>query len=269
MHVCHYLESVGGNRFPLSERDMYAFLCSERNSGAPSSRLKGFMQAVAFCRFDEIVSIARCKGTTKQKNVIEKCQASPLFVKEVKILDDVLISGSDLWQRLLAGAALFCLYSRGRWGDLMRAETVLIDCDSSGVACYLEARVGSHKRTQSQQHRRQFLPMVAPGLGVTDGNWIEQWLKVRNSLSLDFCKDCVMPAPQPDGSPGCRPLESQEAAGWLRLILSGNASPVSDRKVASHSLKATTLSYAAKRGMDINLRMELGYHTQPYRLGLT
>ncbi len=276
MHVCDYLDSAGCSRFLITERDMYAFLCKERNLGAPSSRFKGYMQAVTFCRFvldmtelDETVNSARCKGMTKQKKVSEKKLASPLLVKEVKILHDMLTSGSDVWQRLFAGAALFCLYSRARWGDLMRAETVLVDCDSSGVACYLEARVGSHKTMQSQQHRHQFLPMVAPGLGVTDGNRIEQWLHARNSLSLDFCKDCVMPAPQPDGSPDCRPLNSQEAAGRLRLVLFGNASPLPDRKVASHSLKATTLSYAAKRGMDINLRMQLGYHTQPYRMGLT
>ena len=45
--------------------------------------------------------------------------------------------------------------------------------------------------------------------------------------------------------------------------------PVEGRKVASHSLKTTTLSYAAKRGLDINLRLQLGYHTQPFRMGLT
>ena len=67
-----------------------------------------------------------------------------------------------------------------------------------------------------------------------------------------------MPAPQPDGSRGARPIDSQEAAGWLRLILFGNSSPLKDRKVASHSLKATLLSYAAKRGLDISLRTQLG-----------
>ena len=168
-----------------------------------------------------------------------------------------------------AGAALFCLYARARWGDLMRAEGVLIDSDSSGVACYLEARVGSHKTMQSQQHRHQFLPMVAPSEGIKSGNWIEQWLRVRLSFALDFEKDSVMPAPQMDGSPGSRPLDSQEAAAWLRMILFGVSTPLPDRKVASHSLKATTLSFAAKRGLDISVRMQLGYRTHPFRMGLT
>ena len=52
----------------------------------------------------------------------------------------------------------------------MRAEKVLIDRDNSGVACYLEARVGSHKTMQSQQHRHQFLPMVATAKGLVGSN---------------------------------------------------------------------------------------------------
>ena len=276
MRICDYLEENVLDRFPISERNMYAFLCSERNSGAPASRLKGLMQAITFCRFvldltdlEETVNSARCRGTTRQINIAEKNQASPLKVKEVQLLHEVLSKGEDIWFQLFAGAALFCLYARARWGDLMRAEYVLVDCDSSGKACYLEARVGSHKTMQSQQHRHQFLPMVAPGSGVTEDLWIEQWLAVRQTLSLSLDQGRVMPAPQPDGSPGARPLDSQEAAGWLRLILFGDPSPLKDRKVASHSLKATLLSYAAKRGVDITLRLQLGYHTQPFRMGLT
>ena len=276
MHICDYLELHWCPAFPILEKDMYAFLCYERDSGAPSSRLKGYMQAINVCRFvldlkelDEVVNSARCRGTTKPKSVVERNQTSPLKVEEVKLLHSILTSGSELWDRMFSGAALFCLYARARWGDLMRAEKVLIDRDSSGEACYLEARVGSHKTMQSQQHRHQFLPMVATAKGLVESNWIEQWLEVRYCLSLDFSRDGVMPAPQPDGQPGARPLDSQEAAGWLRLILFGDAVPVEGRKVASHSLKTTTLSYAAKRGLDINLRLQLGYHTQPFRMGLT
>ena len=276
MRICDYLEEHALDRFPISERNMYAFLCSERNAGAPASRLKGLMQTVTFCRFvldltdlEETVNSARCRGTTRQTNIAEKDQAAPLKVKEVQLLHEVLWKGEDIWFRLFAGAALFCLYARARWGDLMRAEYVLVDCDSSGKACYLEARVGSRKTMQSQQHRHQFLPMVAPGVGVTEDRWIEQWLGVRQTLSLSLDQGRVMPAPQPDGSTGARPLDSQEAAGWLRLILYGDPSPLKDRKVASHSLKATLLSYAAKRGVDITLRLQLGYHTQPFRMGLT
>ena len=161
MRICDYLETNYRPNFPIPESSMYFFLRCEREGGAPTSRLKGYMQAINFCRYffdmtelEETVNSARCKGTTKQKHVVERCQASPLLVKEVSKLHEVLEHGTDQWNKLFAGAALFCLYSRARWGDLMRAETVLIDCDSNGVACYLEARVGAHKTMQSQQHRR-------------------------------------------------------------------------------------------------------------------
>ena len=276
MHICDYLDANYKEAFPIRESDMYTFLCTERESGAPASRLKGYMQAVTFCRFvldvsnlESVINSARCKGTTKPRSVVEKNQASRLKVEEVRLFHATLEGDGEIWHKMFCGAALFCLYARSRWGDLMRAEKILVDRDSMGVACYLEARVGSHKTMQAQQHRHQFLPMVATSKGLVESNWIEVWLEIRKMLSLDFSIHGVMPAPLPDGQPSSRPSDSQEAAGWLRLILFGEGAPVEGRKVASHSLKTTTLSFAAKRGLDINLRMQLGYHTQPYRMGLT
>lgn len=170
---------------------MYSFLCSEREPRAPASRLKGYMQAITFCRFvldiselEVVINSARCRGTTKPKGVVEKNQASPLKVEEVRLLHSNLENNSEIWNRMFSGAALFCLYARARWGDLMRAEKVLVDRDSSGMACYLEARVGSHKTMQSQQHRRQFLPMLATGKGLVEGNWIEQDILDRGLLTV-------------------------------------------------------------------------------------
>ena len=123
----------------MCEKDFYAFLCHERNSGAPVSRLSGYLQAVTFCRYvldieslDSVVKSARCKGTAKALGVTEKKQASALFVAEVRRLRKLLDTSDDVWDRLFSGAALFCLYCRGRWGDVMRAERVIVDRDSKG-----------------------------------------------------------------------------------------------------------------------------------------
>lgn len=123
--------------FPVSERDFYAFLRHERNSGAPTPRLRGYLQAATFCRYvldieylDNAVKSARCKATAKTANVVEKKQASALLVAEVRRLHQLLDSSDDVWDRMFAGAALFCLYCRGRWGDVMRAERVIVDQDS-------------------------------------------------------------------------------------------------------------------------------------------
>ena len=75
-----------------------------------------------------------------------------------------------------------------------------------------------------------------------------------------------MPAPGLQGQPTCRPLETQECAAWLRKIV-GNQDDKS-RRVSSHSLKSTFLSYAAKRGIGIPERLQLGYHTSSFQMGM-
>ena len=276
MKMCDYAEQLGVF-FPWSESDMYTFICGERNMSAPVSRLKGYMQAVTFCRFvlevrdlQPILESARCKGATKTKTVKERVQASPLKVTELQRLHHILNNDGDVWDRIFSGAVLFCTYARARWGDLMRASEVIADFDKSGKLCYLEARVGQHKTMNAQQHRHLFLPMVAPSIGVDNNNWSMTWIAVRKMVGLSFDEEArVMPAPRPDGSAGTRPLETQEAAAWLRLLVQGSSEISSERRISSHSMKATILSYAAKRGMDIHLRMQLGYHSSPYKMGLT
>ena len=41
-----------------------------------------------------------------------------------------------------------------------------------------------------------------------------------------------------------------------------------DRRVSSHSMKATVLSYAAKRGISVPDRLQLGYHTSQFQMSL-
>ena len=69
--------------------------------------------------------------------------------------------------------------------------------------------------------------------------------------------------------PGKHALDSEEAGRWLRALLELNDHGVSERKVTSHSLKCTMLSFLAKRGVDMPDRLLLGYHTSPFTMGLT
>ena len=48
--LCDHLEDRGAELFPMQELTFYRFLCAERMSGAPPTRLKGMLQAVTFCR---------------------------------------------------------------------------------------------------------------------------------------------------------------------------------------------------------------------------
>ena len=131
----------------------------------------------------------------------------------------------------------------------MRAERAIVDKDSKGNVCYLEARVGIHKTMQAQMHRHEFSPMTAPSPGLWESNWAETWLKVREELRVPSHETAlVVPAPQIDASAGERPLDSQEAAAWLKLLLHGDSNVNLERKVSSHWLKTTMLSYAARIG---------------------
>jgi hypothetical protein len=86
-------------------------------------------------------------------------------------------------------------------------------------------------------------------------------------MGVDMDKGCpLLPAPLDTGEPGRRALDSQEAGKWLRALLELTPEALVDRKVSSHSLKSTMLSYLAKRGIDMADRLLLGYHTSPFTM---
>ena len=173
--ICDFIEREIGCQFPCSESDYYMFLRSERNLGAPVSRLRGYNQALNFClhvlgveELRDVATSKRCIGAAKPDNTKDRVQASPLRVGELKTLHDVLYQESSIWSSYFAGCALLCIYARARWGDLMRSERLIVDRDDENVVQYIEVHVGRHKTMSSQQHKHKFLPMVAPALGVDD-----------------------------------------------------------------------------------------------------
>ena len=274
MRLCDYLENKG-SVFPCSEVEFYDFLCSEQSSNAPQSRLKGYMQSMNFVlhvmsvhEVEPLTRSARCKGACLGEFLKERIQASPLKVCELRRIHELLYTCEDLWVCLFCGALLMAVYCRARWGDLMRAESVIVDCDRHGKLQFLEARTGRHKTMKSQMHRHQFLPMVAPCHGVDGRDWGSVWIKVRDTMKLEWPpKGLIMPAPGLQGQATSRPLETQECAAWLRKLVGGPDDPAG-RRISSHSLKSTFLSYAAKRGIGISERLQLGYHTSKFEMGM-
>ena len=100
--------------------------------------------------------------------------------------------------------------------------------------------------------RHAFLPLTAPGLGVTEKGWAVHWNKARMDLDIEDLKIFpLMPAPDEGGVPSVRPLSTAEAAKWLQLILVQQSAKMSMQpplKYTTHSFKATCLSYLAKFG---------------------
>ena len=123
----------------------------------------------------------------------------------------------------------------------------------------------------SQMHRHQFLPMVAPVKGVHGCDWATPWMKHRTSMGLAFPPEgLIMPAPDKNGEPTQRPLESGECGKWLRRLLNMEKGTADgpERRISSHSLKCTMLSFAAKRGLSVPDRLMLGYHSSQMHMAL-
>ena len=117
------------------------------------------------------------------------------------------------------------------------------------------------KRRRSQLLR--LLPAAGVLPGVSGFNWAEVWLKNRKEHGLAASLTCpTMPAPLKNGGWTKLPLTSSEAAVWIREIL--NPWTTLDMKdYATHSAKATVLSWMSKANVPISLRRLAGYHSKP------
>ena len=94
-------------------------------------------------------------------------------------------------------------------------------------------------------------------------------MKAREELGImDIKQFPLMPSPNKEFMPTRRPLSTTEANGWIKLILQLVDASV-DGKVTTHSCKCTTLSYLAKRGVSIEDRLCLGYHSNPMRIAFS
>ena len=147
---------------------------------------------------------------------------------------------------------------------------VKLDKFSDGRVAYAEMDVIIHKTMHAAARRFRFLNLAAPGVGVYGNDWVGAWLQCMVTLNIDPYSDrgsCLMPAPGDDGRPLRRAVESDEAGCWLRLLL-GEAAKKSDsvRKLSSHSLKSTMLSFAAKRGYSHTDRLSMGHHVHPSKM---
>ena len=266
-----------GYIFPYSESELYALLKVLKDTGQSASRLKGIMEALTFCRYvfnieqlQSLIHSKRCHGVVSGVPVNRANQAAPLKVKDLVVLHETLESSEDDWNRLMSGACLFCVYARARWSDFIHSGKMTLDRYSDGSIAYVEMDVAVHNTMFASARRFRYLNLAAPGLGVHGTDWVSKWIAAFEKLGIDPFTDvrgCVMPAPDAEGKPLARALESDEAGCWLRLLI-GEKFNRSDcqRPISSHSLKATMLSFAAKRGYSHQDRLSLGHHVQPYRL---
>ena len=268
-----------GLEFPCSEAELYDHLCRQRSAGAPSSRLKALFEAVVFVRhvfgcesLDAATKSRRCMGAASSREVETVKQAPPLTVEHLRCVHNAIETDTDSWNVVFCGMVLFCVYGRARWSDAQHSQFLEWDTDSSGTICYVECSTAVHKTCRALNMRHAFLPLTAPGLGISHACWAEHWKRARNDLDInDLGVFPLMPAPDEGGVPTVRPLSTAEAGKWLKVLLMQQLAKTtleSPLQYTSHSFKATCLSYLAKYGSSFEDRLALGYHTDQVRMAL-
>ena len=253
---------------PLNdEPTVHRYLRTLLQDKAPASRGPAVLSAIHFIGnafavyVASVLSSSRVAGASArlQATRAEVVQRDPLTVTMVAALEGVVLNdrGQGTYRAVIAGAALFALFSRSRVGDLRRCsvEPVL-------DGRFLETRFLEHKT--ARPGTRRALPIVAPVFGVS-GNWGEAWVATRRAAGLDANRNLtVLPVRADTGGWHNVALTTDEFAKAFREVLLGQGVDASGlSNIGSHSLKVTCLSWAGKFGLNRDTRRMLGYHADP------
>ena len=126
---------------------------------------------------------------------------------------------------------------------------------------YVEARTRVHKTSTSEERKAMYMPFVAPIQGIKDFSWALSWKDALMELGLLTGLEphgAVCRAPTVSGGFTKRPLTSVEATDMLNDYL--GIKKGTEDATSSHSLKATTLVWAARFGIGDRSRSILGHH---------
>ena len=253
-----------GYTMPVSESSLYKILRDCKAGGASLSQLRGIMEAVTFVHYTfdvtfllPCVKSRRCWGLSSAKQATLAVKADPFTVSDILELHRILYEGDDPWDRLMCGVALFCIYARCRWSDVQHVDSMNLEFDEQGFAEFGSALIDVHKTMNFSAKLPKTMELVAVGRGLDGMDWLSSFMSVRTLLGIEFDKGFpCMPAPDKSGAPTVRALGSDEAGAWLQELLPGREGS----RTTSHSLKATLLSFAAKRGLTHIDRLALGGH---------
>ena len=261
------------------EQWIYDYVCMLRNNRAAPSAAKSFLEAMTLARTligadieDEGWKSSRVTGAASSM-YLKKAplrQADPLTVLQVKILHHVVENAAVPFDIVLAGYFLFCVYACCRWSDPQRAIRVVYDV-LQGVG-YFELGTNEHKTASTEQRKTLILPLVAtsPGLGAREPCWVDAWISAREELDLHFQVQPTMPARTVAGGWSNEPMSASEGSASLKGMLEAYGPKLDPKfKTTSHALKATGLSWAAKRPLKKAYRRALGHHVDASDLSVS
>ena len=273
-HFARWKASVGLHPavFPLLEPDAYRYACFLRSEGAPASRGPRFKEAVNFAGallgvdVSEVTSSSRIQGAVNPGSSVSAVRKkAPLTVAQVRALEEFVCGADSDLSRVIGGFLLYLIHGRLRWSDAQHteAEPQLDLVQGKGFLC---AQLYHHKTAnRGSLARHRLLPVACLTPGVGELNWGQAWLEARRRMQLRASRGLpLMPRPLIAGGFDTVPLDPSLGALWMREILKeGCPLDLGDfdwDSIATHSCKATVLSWMAKSAAPENLQAIAGYH---------
>eukprot|EP00434_Breviolum_minutum_P031926 symbB.v1.2.028233.t1/scaffold2972.1/size66174/2 len=191
-------------------------------------------------------------------------QARALTVVEIQNLEHQLENAKYALDRCYIGCLLFAVYSRSRWSDMANLDTFEFDIieTSPGPFGFVERRSRIHKTATSEERKTPYMPFVAPIWGITATPWGVNFKLALEAVGMLVARRPYGPlcrATRPDGTFTVRALTSAEGSSMMNDYMGIKKGDVAE--TTSHSLKATTLVWAARFGMDEPSRLLLGHHS--------
>ena len=264
-----WLDKKGLCVWPVRSDYVAAYLNESNVLGAGSTKGKTLMEAFRFCKhvmrlpglediIDDPVLSGRVRRMDAARDTIK--QSRPLKLSEVKFIEEFMMSDFSVFDRYISGCILFAIYSRSRWSDLAFLSDLCLDTAETelGLVGFVEGSTKFQKTGATALKRAMQMPLVAPIRGVSDKSWAVEWFKILEQVQFDVSAKPVgaVCRPPTNGTLGTRHLSSEEIGDFLNHMLGLHGENV----VTSHCMKATTLTWCAKYGLDEPARTLLGHH---------
>lgn len=262
--IWHRIQT-GTSGLPLVEARCYEFAKHLQKTAAPTAP-GSFMSSINFCRYflnmegaEESSSSARingvCFSSAKRKRPLQ--QKRNLTVDEVKSLEYQAQHTLCSYDKYACLFFLANLYNRSRYMGLCLASKLTVDLDEEDEG-FIEFGTLHSKTQVTAEQVTTFLPLVSPATGITGYKWGRDFVNERKRQGIDKL-NYVLPCPGNNGTWVNEPLDVSSAGRWLRDLLRQSGHGDLD-KIGTHSLKDTTLSWAAKFNSPLETRTLLGYH---------
>lgn len=247
---------------PLQEFRVWSYVKELRETKAPASRAVSLLESIRFCHHalhvngaSEVLDSLRVKGLAAQLFASKRPwkPSDALTVNEVEFPHHCSMDVSkSIVDRIFIGHLLHMLYARARFSDLLAVTDMFLDSENA----FLELSATLHKGARTINAKSKLLPIVAPAQGVAGECWAKAYVDLRKQAGLKNPSDgrgyANAASSQKRGVQGWeeRCVTSQEMNRFLRKLFEDSGRPIAGRKITTHSMKATGLSWCAKMGVN-------------------